>query len=138
MSAPVASPTSDLDARYGRTPMRRKWNRRGIWVAAAAFVAVFGAWVVWGGFSGTADEIDTVDVGHLVLDDASVRVEFQVTLDPGDAAHCALEAQNEAHGIVGWKIVDIPASDIRTRSFTEVVRATEQPVTGLIYRCWPA
>jgi hypothetical protein len=37
---------------------------------------------------------------------------------------------------VGWKVVDIPASDVATRGITETVRTTEQSVTGLIYRCW--
>jgi hypothetical protein len=34
--------------------------------------------------------------------------------------------------------VKIPASERRTRAFTERVNTTELAVTGLIYRCWPA
>ncbi|MCU1638029.1 MAG: hypothetical protein JWL94_676 [Microbacteriaceae bacterium] len=109
-----------------------------MWAAAAAFVVVFTAWVVWGGLDGTTASVDAVDTGHKVLDEHGVNVAWRVSLPPGDEARCALQAQNEAHGIVGWKIVEIPASERRTRAFTERVNTTELAVTGLIYRCWPA
>ena len=55
---------------------------------------------------------------------------------PGTTASCALEALNEKYAVIGWKIVELPASSERTRSFTDVVRTSEPAVTGLIYRCW--
>ncbi len=127
-----------LDHRYGRTPRARRSARRWLVVAASAFVAVFTAWVVWGGLDGTTDAVDVLDTGHRIVDDRTVEVTWQVTMQPGETAACAIEAQNEAHGIVGWRIVDIPASDRRTRSITETVATTELAVTGLIYRCWLA
>lgn len=128
----------DLDERYGRTPDRARSNRRLGWIAGGAFVAVLGAWVVWAGLDAVEGGIDTLDVGHSVIDETAVSVTWQITMDPGAAATCAIEAQNELHGIVGWEIVEIPASDQRIRKFTEVVNTVEPPVTGLIYRCWPA
>ena len=133
---PAAS--AALDARYGRTPNRRLWNRRGILTVAAAFVVVFGVWVVWGGFDGSASTLDVVDSAHTIVDDHTVSVTWQLTVTPGTAVRCAVQAQNEAHGIVGWKQLDIPASTLRSRSLTTTVNTTEQAVTGLIYRCWLA
>ncbi|WP_165069334.1 DUF4307 domain-containing protein [Marisediminicola senii] len=127
---------SALDARYGRTPERRKWNRRGAWAAAAGFVVVLGAWVIWGGLDGTGSAVSTLDTGFEIIDENAVSVSWQVTLEPGDTAECAIQAQNDAHGVVGWKLVPITASDVRSRTYTEVVNTTEQAVTGLIYRCW--
>ena len=49
---------------------------------------------------------------------------------------CALQAQNSTFAIVGWTIVDVPASDRRVRTLGADVRTTELAVTGLIYRCW--
>ncbi len=135
-SAPASIPTAEIDERYGRTPGRRRWGRRGAWAAAAAFVAVFTAWVVWGGLSGTTTSVDTVDAAYKVIDDRSVSITFRAALPPGSSASCALQAQNQAHGIVGLKIVDVPESDVRVRSITSVVNTTELAVTGLIYRCW--
>lgn len=130
-------PSADrLDARYGRTSTRRRWNRRGILVTAAAFVVVFGSWVVWGGFDGSSSTIDVVDSAHNVVDDHTVSVTWQLTVNPGTDVRCAVQAQNEVHSIVGWKQLDVPASSLRSRSLTTVVNTTEQAVTGLIYRCW--
>jgi capsular polysaccharide biosynthesis protein len=44
--------------------------------------------------------------------------------------------QNEAHAIVGWKIVDIPASRQFTNTYQSVVKSSELGVSGLIYQCW--
>jgi len=129
---------TSLDERYGRTPGRARSRRTLVIAVAAAFVVVFAAWVVWGGLDGATARVDTLDVGHRVLDDTAVEVSYQVTMPPGDAARCALEAQDETHDVVGWRIVDVPPSDQRTRRLTEVVRTSELAVTGLIYRCWPA
>ena len=99
---------------------------------------MFAVWVVWVAFDGTSATIEGRDIGHKVVDDRSTRISFEVSMTPGLEARCALQVQNDLHSIVGWKIVDIPASDKFTQSFTEVVRTTELGVTGLIYRCWLA
>lgn len=126
----------DIDERYGRTPKRARRSRRFAWVAAAGFAVVLVAWVVWGGLDATTTSVNAVDTSHSVVDSHTVGVGWRVTLPPGDSARCALQAQNEAHAIVGWKIVEIPASEQRTRAFSTVVNTSELAVTGLIYRCW--
>lgn len=137
MTLPSTPPAGDsLAERYGRTPQRARSVRRSLWILASGFVVVFGAWIVWGGLDSISTQMNTQDSAHEVLDDSHVSVTFAITLDPGQTARCALQGQSEAHAIVGWKVVDIPASDLRTRSFTETVITVEPPVTGLIYRCW--
>ncbi len=135
----MASPTSvSLDERYGRTAVAKKRNRWLSWGAAASFVIVFTAWVIWGGLDGSADRVGVLDTGYSVIDAKTISVTWQVTVDPGTATACAVQAQNDVHGIVGWKIVELQPSQVRTRSFTESLTTTEQAVTGLIYRCWLA
>ena len=137
METPLAtSPTYRLDLRYGRTPTDRTKSRRFAWAAAGSFVAVFAAWVVWGGLDGSGDSIQIVDIGFTGITNTEITVSWQLTVAPGTATTCALEAQNSAHGIVGWRIVDLDQSELRTRAFTETVTTTERAVTGLIYRCW--
>jgi hypothetical protein len=136
-SSPVPPATSpDIDERYGRTPRNRKRTRTFAWTAAAGFAVVLIAWLTWGGVLEGLDKVDVIDVGHTILSDSEIAVTFRITEDPGTDVRCALEAQNETYSVVGWKIVDIPASQQRTREFTEVVRTTEASATGLIYRCW--
>ncbi|WP_349897467.1 DUF4307 domain-containing protein [Parafrigoribacterium soli] len=130
------APRAGLDARYGRSPAKRKRDR---WIAISsgiAVAAVVGAWVIWAGLDMAGGGIDATDIGHKVIDDRSVSVNYQVSMAPGSTAACALQVQNEAHGIVGWRIVKIPASKLETRAFSDTVRSSELGVTGLIYRCW--
>ncbi len=125
-----------LDARYGRTPGDRRRRRWIIVIAAVVFAATFTAWVVWAGLDNGQGALDARDIGHRLVDDRTVSVTWEVSVAAGTEVSCALQAQNEAHGIVGWKIVDLPASDAYTRRFTETVKTAQRAVTGLIYRCW--
>ncbi|GAA3739995.1 hypothetical protein GCM10022239_14530 [Leifsonia bigeumensis] len=125
-----------LDARYGRTADRSRRDRWIIVVAAVLFAAIFTAWVVWAGLDNGQGGLDARDIGHRLVDDRTVSVTWEVSVTAGTEVSCALQAQNEAHGIVGWKIVDLPASETYTRQYTETVRTAQRAVTGLIYRCW--
>lgn len=124
-----------IEQRYGRTPSHRRKIRAIYIVAAIAAVAIVGAWVLWVGL-GSASELEADDRGYSVKGDSQVTVSWQLTLDPGTTASCALQAQNEGFGIVGWKVVELPASAERSRVFTQTLRTSERAVTGLIYRCW--
>lgn len=128
--------TTELDARYGRGRRDTGRTRLLAIVAAAVGVVVVVAWVVWGGLLGPDASLESRDLGYQIVDDSLVRVEFEVTADAGSPVACAVQALNESFTVVGWKVVELPASDQRTRSFTEDVRTTELAVSGLIYRCW--
>ncbi|WP_336632595.1 MULTISPECIES: DUF4307 domain-containing protein [unclassified Microbacterium] len=125
---------AELDDRYGRR--RSGARRRGPWIAfGIVVVAVIGYF----GWSTVAQSIETVDVDntafHLV-DEHSVTVSFQVTLRRGAAVTCAIEAQDTDHGVVGWRVVQYPADDAHTRSFTETIPTVAEATTGLATSCW--
>jgi len=125
-----------LDARYGRTVKDKRRTRLFAYIAAGGFAVVLGAWLFWGGVIDGLDTIDAQNVGHTVISESEVEVTWQMTAVPGESTQCAVQALNSQFAIVGWKIVDVPASSERTQSITEIVRTSEQSVTGLIYRCW--
>ena len=125
-----------LNARYGRTRTRRRRDKWWIGAVAVAFVAVFTAWVIWGGFDGTGGNLLETDTAYTIVDAQHTRVSFTVDVDPGRTVACAVQAQNEDFSTVGWKIVEFPASTQRVRAFTETVRTTSKPVTGLVDQCW--
>lgn len=125
-----------IAARYGRTPDRIRRTRLLAIVAAAAVLVVVVAWVVWAGLLGPQAGMGTRDLGYELEGDSTIRVRYELTVDAGRTTSCAVQALNSDFGIVGWKVIDIPASDQATRQFTEILRTFEPAVTGLIYRCW--
>jgi hypothetical protein len=132
----VPETETDLDARYGRTRSSKSRTRAVVIVSALAFAAVFAAWLFWAGILGAPAQFQAEDTAHHVIDGATVDVTWQFTVEPGTDARCAVQALNSTFAIVGWKIVDVPASTVRTRDLTERLLTTEPAVTGLIYRCW--
>ncbi|MCW4457949.1 DUF4307 domain-containing protein [Microbacterium sp. MPKO10] len=125
-----------LDARYGNTRGSRLRVKALLWSLGAFITVVFGAWVIWAGLLTPAANVDAVDVAHTVVDEHSVEITYRLSVEPGTDAMCALQAQDDNHSIVGWKIVELPASDTRTRELTDTVKTVDLAVTGLIYRCW--
>ncbi|WP_439564258.1 DUF4307 domain-containing protein [Microcella sp.] len=132
----MSTPQQRLDERYGRTPDAERRTRAAMIVAGVVFAIVFTAWVVWGGLSGTNAELETRELGYANITDNSIDVRWEVSVAPGTAVSCAVQALNESFGIVGWKVVDLPPSSERTRVLVESLRTAERPVTGLPYRCW--
>lgn len=125
-----------LDERYGRTPAQERTTRRILVAGTITLALVLTAWIVWGGLSGTNATLETRELGYSEVTESSIIVRWEVTAPTGTEVRCALQALNGSFGIVGWSIVDLPASAERTRVFTQALRTSETPVTGLPYRCW--
>ena len=123
---------ADLDARYGRRPARRR--RNGIVIAGAVLGVLALVWLVWA--QPWSTQMFWKSTGYRIIDGGSIAVTWSVTLGDGEAAQCAVAAQNVARAIVGWKVVDVVGTDQPTRQHSAEIRTTEPPDTGLIYRCW--
>ena len=133
-------PESDvIAARYGRTRGNRTRDRL-LLIAAAAFAAiVLVAWVVWAGLDGQKPQIEVTDTGHrLINDERAVEVSWNLSVPPGNETACIVQALNEDFTVVGWKVIEVPASTLHIRSLTETVRVAQEANTGLIYHCWLA
>jgi hypothetical protein len=127
---------TDLDSRYGRTRSSSKRTKIVAFSTAGAFVVVFAAWLVWAGVLGSPAQLEVRDVGHSIVDDTLVEVQYELNVAAGTDVSCAVQAMNSSFSVVGWKIIDVPPSSERSRILTETVRTSELAVTGLIYRCW--
>ncbi|GAA4052344.1 DUF4307 domain-containing protein [Agromyces indicus] len=127
---------SRLADRYGRTPERRRRERWLLGGAALAFAVVLVAWVVWAGLDGSRPQVEATDLGHRLIDDHAVEVTWRLSVPAGNETACIVQAFNEDFTIVGWKVVEIPASERPLRTFTETVRTALEPNTGLVSTCW--
>ena len=125
-----------LDERYGRTARSAKSNRTIGVLAGIGFAVVLGAWLWWGGVLETPSQLQYRDVAHTIVDGTEVSVTYEITAAPGTEVSCAVHALNASYGIVGWRIVDIPAGERWTRVFDTTLRTSELAVTGLLYECW--
>ncbi len=87
-----------LDARYGRvrSPRRRAAIVIGLAVVVVA-VGLFG----WMTFADSADSVSADTSAFNVVDEHSVMLDFQISAPAGRAVACAIEAQDEQHGVVG-------------------------------------
>lgn len=122
-----------LDERYGRTRSpRRRWA---IGAAAAVGAIVVGLFV-WTTVSSSLDAVDVDTTGFEIVDEHSVVLSFQVTAPVGRAVACAIEAQDEEHGVVGWRVVELPASQEHAQAFRETIPTTAPATTGFVNSCW--
>lgn len=122
-----------LDERYGRTgsPLRR-WTIGVVAAVAAVLVGLF----LWMTVVNTLDDVGAETVGFTVEDARTITLAFQLSAPQGRSIACVLEAQDEEHGVVGWKIVQYPPSDLHTRAVRESIPTTAEATTGLVNSCW--
>jgi hypothetical protein len=123
----------ELDARYGRTRRRRT-----PWVIGILLAIAVVAYIGWSTIAQSMSSVDADDLGYDVVDAYTVEVRFQVAGTAGKDIACAIEALDEEFGVVGWKIVEIPASDDHTRAFSERIPTVAEATTGLVNSCWVA
>jgi len=122
-----------LDERYGRASSpRRRWT---IGVITAIAVIVIGLFA-WMTVASALDDVNVDTTGFTVDDARTVTLAFQITAPEGRTVACVLEAQDEEHGIVGWKVVEFPASDLHARAFRKSIPTTAEATTGLVNDCW--
>lgn len=123
-----------LDERYGRT--RR--SKRTTWIIGGIIVAAVVGAASWMTVSQSLQTVDADDLGYEVVDAHSVTLRFQVTAPQGNDVVCAIEALDEEFGIVGWKIVEIPAGASHTQTLSETIPTVAGATTGLVNNCWVA
>lgn len=135
----TAPPTSDdairakLNDRYGRR--RARAPRWVVILGIVVAVAIIG-WFGWMTVANSLESVDADATGFTVVDDRTVSLSFQITAPLDREVACILEAQDEEHGIVGWRVLVIPPSSEHTRAFAETIPTTAAATTGLINSCW--
>jgi hypothetical protein len=127
---------SDLNARYGRTVNRRRRNLIFALVFGGAIALVFAAWAIWVGLFQPTASIDFDSTGQSSVTANELKINWQVSVDPGTVTECAIQALDVNFGIVGWKIVELPASSLSSRRVSAVVRTAQPAVEGNVYQCW--
>lgn len=122
---------ADRYGRRGRTP-----RAIAAWIVGGVAALALLGYVIWGTLAQSFASVDADTVGFTTPDAHSITITFQVTLPTATSFACALEAQDEDHGIVGWRIVEYAADPAHTRTFVETLPTTAPATTGLVRSCW--
>jgi hypothetical protein len=138
LSSEAPSPRG-LDARYGRragSAKRARWWIVGI-AAFAVLLAVLWYFFAGPGLASSATSGPSGDVSSSNVVDANhMQITFTVDGLTGKPAACAVGAQSEDFAMVGWKIITIPASTEKTKTYTMTLRTTRVATAGLVDQCW--
>ncbi|MFB8386402.1 DUF4307 domain-containing protein [Microbacterium sp. NPDC055910] len=122
-----------LDRRYGR---RGRGGSRALVIIGIALAVVAVGLFSWMTVASSLDSVDADTTGFDLVDERTVVLDFQFTSPPGRSVACVLEAQDEEHGVVGWKVVEYEASDMHGRAYREVIPTTAPAVSGFVNDCW--
>ena len=107
------------------------------WVIGVVGVTIGSALAIWLALANSLGKVTWVDTGYSVLDDRTVRVEFDVHRRPGTAVTCHVEALDKTFGVVGVLEVDVPVDDERAVHQEVQVRTASRAVTGTVKSCAP-
>lgn len=124
---------AQLDERYGRVknPRRRLLG----WIIVGVVGAGLLAYVTWATLAASIGSVRVDNLAFNVVDDHSVTVEFQYS-GPRDAnVACVVEALDEEHGSVGWKVVEYTSDGTHGRH-TVTIPTIAEATTGLAQSCW--
>lgn len=119
--------------RYGRAPRTRRWPVLvlGVLVVVAGIGVGYLGWQQYG-----PDEIQTEQLGYIVLDDSTIEVRIKLTrADPEKPVVCFVRAMDADIAEVGRREILIEGSEHGTVEFTTMVRTSERPASGAVYGC---
>lgn len=131
----TAQEPTRLDARYGRTPSRRRRNRVTALIASAVLVVAAVAWAVWTGVGGSISTFDADTITSTVRSDRATEVRWLVTGRASAALVCAIEARDLQGATVGLVEVAVPVDGSASRGGDTVIRTVRRASAGLIASC---
>jgi len=105
------------------------------WVLGSVGIAISVALVVWYGLHGADNRITATTVGYKVVDDASVRISFDVNRPAGLAVTCTLTALDAHFTVVGRADAVILPGNERTTHHVETIKTATRAVTGVVQDC---
>ena len=130
MNAPAARPPG----RYGEPLVSRRTAR--VLLAVLGAVFLIGVVVVGTRLSGEPVKGDLLTYEH--VDEGVLAVDVAVTMTPGTAATCSIQALNESRAQVGFIEAVIPAQDQRRSVHHLEISTQGLAVAAELVRCDPA
>lgn len=128
-------PATDLEERYGTGSRLRIDKRIGV-TLAVIMVGIGVAFLAFGGLPSPSTEVEYRDLAHEIVDDQHASLTYEVTGPANAQIACAVQALNPSYAPVGFRLVDLPVTDERTRTLTESLVTTNRATTITVEQCW--
>ena len=129
---------TDLAERYGGrrpSPAGAAVPGRVWWLGVVGLL--IGTVVFWAFFAlNPAGTIETQTAAFQVDGPYSATIDARISAQPGTALACAIEAQNERSTSVGYKVVEVAASDEAHQRIVVDLRTTQQASLVRVRECW--
>jgi hypothetical protein len=126
---------ASADDRYGSARAAR--TTRIAAVVGAVVLAVALTLGILGWMQGTRTAITWTDIGYEHLDERTTAVEFQVSMEPGTAGTCQVQAQSASHGQVGYLEVPVGPDEDRYHAYRVEITTQEPAVSASVMGCTP-
>jgi hypothetical protein len=124
----AATPTSDLNARYGRTGR----SRRPLLIGGVAVVALAGlAWLIWAAWVQSNPPVTSQLQGFEIVSPTSVKATVKVDRSKAVEANCRLQAKSADFSIVGEVTLTVPA-DAPRHQVIPATLTTQRSATSVI------
>ena len=127
----MSTPT-DLSARYGNTRPR---DHVVAWVVGTLAVVLFVSWIAWTSATDRSYGIEWYETDARTSGSAA-SLKWVVTSVHPQPITCALRTVGPDMSTNGWLVVDLPATEQVSQSYTRKIRAVGE-ATGIdVYACW--
>lgn len=105
------------------------------WVVGVVGIGLAVAAITWVGVRDASQRISATTVGYKVVDDATVRITFDVIRPRDLAVTCTLRAMDGSFTVVGTSDVLLPPGDETGTRHVETIRTATRAVTGVVQDC---
>ncbi|HET6737344.1 MAG TPA: DUF4307 domain-containing protein [Kribbella sp.] len=133
--SPAATPTSDLNARYGRAGR----SRRPLLIGVLAVVVLAGlAWLIWAAWVQSNPPVRSQLQGFEIVSPTSAKATMKVDRTKSVEATCRLQAKAADFSIVGELTVTVPAGSARHQTLPVTLTTQRSATTVVLVGCTTA
>lgn len=135
LDAPDAAVTAKLQERYGTKNHPR--NLRIVIAIAVVLGIALTIWLGLGTIQRAAQTVTSQTNGYSIdAETGAVTIKYQASAPDGSSYACALEAQDEDHGVVGWLVVVHEGSEALESAHEDTLQVLAPATTGFVNSCW--
>lgn len=133
--SPAATPTTDLNARYGRAGR----SRRPLLIGVLAVVVLAGlAWLIWAAWVQSNPPVRSQLQGFEIVSPTSAKATMKVDRTKSVEASCRLQAKAADFSIVGELTVTVPAGSARHQTLPVTLTTQRSATTVVLVGCTTA